>query len=216
MRRFNWQFFWGLVLVVAGGLLLLQTTGVLAFNWDVLFGGAVALLGVLFGLTFLSDRRGNWWAVIPGVILLALAAGLEKDTLFPGLVCREGPCFDWDGVLILGGVSLSFWLVYFTDRQKWWALIPAGVVLTLALVDGVSAGGVGEWASGGIFFAGLGLTFLLVAGLAKQRWAFIPMGILLGLGVLLGLTQSAYAGFILGGLCIGAGVYWIYRTARAR
>jgi purine-cytosine permease-like protein len=43
--------------------------------------------------------------------------------------------------------------------------------------------------TGGIFFLGLGLTFLLLAVLASLQWAYIPGVILLVMGVLLGYSQ---------------------------
>jgi hypothetical protein len=56
--------------------------------------------------------------------------------------------------------------------------------------------------SGGVFFVGLGLTFLLVALLAKMRWAYIPAAILLLFGFFIGapfigLMEYAWIGILL-------------------
>jgi len=72
------------------------------------------------------------------------------------------------------------------SRQHWWAIIPGGVLFTLAAVS-VLPGRVGNIDTGGVFFLGLGLTFLLVALLAQHSWAYIPAVILVLLGAVLGL-----------------------------
>ena len=47
--------------------------------------------------------------------------------------------------------------------------------------------------TGGIFFLGLGLTFLLVAVLTSMQWAYIPGVILLLMGAVLDYTATAGA-----------------------
>jgi hypothetical protein len=100
------------------------------------------------------------------------------------------------GALFLAGISLGFWVIYLSNREFWWAIIPGGVLLTLSAVTATDDILVDD-SGGGVFFIGLALTFLLVAWLAKPRenfwWAYIPAGVLFVLGVfLIGPLQSVF------------------------
>ena len=81
--------------------------------------------------------------------------------------------------------------------ERWWGLIPGGVLTTLAVMT-VAAERFGEFQTAGFFFMGLSLTFLLVAVLAGMKWAYWPAGALgvmglLGLGSLLNLANYFWA-----------------------
>src|SRR5204863_8852554 len=91
---------------------------------------------------------------------------------------------DFGGLIFLGGIGLSFWAAYITSpRERWWALIPAGVLTTLAGMT-FAAERFGEFQTAGFFFLGLSATFLLVALLAGMRWAYWPALALAVMGVL--------------------------------
>jgi hypothetical protein len=183
---------WGLVLVVGGALLLLDTFGIFqggALFWTV----ASAFAGALFLAVYITDHN-HWWALIPGTIFLAVAATIGLNSFVPGF--KASP---WSGVVILGGIALSFLLVYLAERGNWWAIIPAGVLATIAVVAFISTGAT-AFASGGIFFLGLGLTFGFVAVLptpyGQMRWAWIPAGILGVIGLLILASQEYLINYI--------------------
>ena len=72
MKVLRSSVFWGVLMVVAGGLLLLEALDALAVGgliWSALFGVA----GVGFAYVFYRGRE-NWWAAIPAGALLGLAA----------------------------------------------------------------------------------------------------------------------------------------------
>ena len=95
---------------------------------------------------------------------------------------------DFGGAIFLGGIGLSFFAVYLTDRvERWWALIPGGVLVTLAGVT-IAAQRFGEFQTAGFFFFGLAITFLLVALLAGMRWAYWP-ALVLGIMGFLGIAS---------------------------
>ncbi|MCK4316931.1 MAG: hypothetical protein KAX24_14280, partial [Anaerolineae bacterium] len=154
MRRFEVHVVGGILLIAAGALFLLQNLGVLvigAYLWPFLFGAG----GLVFLYVFLTNRD-NWWAIIPGFVLLSLAALIALEQFAPE--AEE----TWGGALFLCGIGAAFWVVYFTKREQWWAVIPGGVLLTIGLVTGLSSVLEGV-EMGGVFFLGLGLTFGLLS-----------------------------------------------------
>lgn len=202
------RLFWGLVLVIGGALLLLDTFGIFkggALFWTVVTGVA----GLLFVVVYINNHD-HWWALIPGIIFLAIATLIGLDAFLPGF---SGSNFG--GTIILGGIALSFLLVYLVDHRNWWAIIPAGVMATIAIValtSSSTAGGV----SGGIFFLGLGLTFGLVAVLptsvGQMRWAWIPAAILGIFGLLILLAAEAYINYVWPSALILAGLLLVIRS----
>ena len=166
-------------MIVAGVLFLLQSLGVIQFA-DIIWGILLGLAGVFILSFYFADRK-NWWAFIPGIILLVLAVVIVLATFFPGF---GGTMI---GALFLGGIGMSFFIIYLVRRDFWWEIIPAGALFTLAAVVVVSALGY-ELASGGVFFFGLGLTFALLAFVrtpgGRLTWAWIPALVLIVLGLL--------------------------------
>jgi hypothetical protein len=201
MKRIDPSIVIGLVLILAGGLFVLQTRGILDNVGDVFWGTFFLAAGALFLFTYFT---GSWWGVIPGCVL----AGIGVLILLPESLEMFG------GAVFLGSIGLAFWLVYFTARvERWWALIPAGVLSTLAVVSFLPdmVGGV---ATGGIFFLGLALTFLLVALLAHMRWAYYPAAALGGIGLLASLSAGDITNYVWALVLIIAGGYLIYRNFR--
>ena len=208
MKRFDMRIVFGLVLIVAGSMFLLQ-------NMGIFYGGVSLLWAILVGsagvasLYVFANNRENWWALIPGTTLIAIALNIFLDMISPRMSNIFG------GGIALGGIGLSFWLIFLNRRAFWWAVIPAGVLSSLAVVsitDEIFPGGQTD----GLFLVGLGITFLLLAvlpGYEKQlKWALIPGGIITVIGVLtlpfMKLTLSILFPLAL----IGAGGYVIYKN----
>jgi len=206
MKILTSKIFWGLVLVLGGIILLLESLGVLEGS-EVFWMAILAIAGILFLIAFISNR-GAWWAAIPGVSLLAIAIGLGLDTF--GDIGGETL-----GAIILGGIGLSFFVVYLVERSNWWAIIPGGVLITLAIVAGMEGNDAGM-ISGAIFFSGMGLTFILVALLpnkvGRMTWAWIPGGILFVLAVIILAGIESMFNYIWPIVVIALGLYFILRT----
>ena len=200
---------WGSLLILGGVLFLLQNLGMFEVGgvfWGILFG----LAGVFF-LSIFFQNQANWWSIIPGFTLLGISAQVILDQFAPKLAEMSG------GAIVLGAIGVSFLLVYFADRQNWWALIPMGVLLTLALVSSLDA--FTQIDTGGIFFMGLGATFALVALIprgSETRWAWIPAGILFVLGVFVFAADEALLAYLWPSALILVGVYLIFRSMRFR
>jgi hypothetical protein len=202
---------WGGLLVVGGILFLLQNLGVIHFAgviWSVLF----AILGI-FVISFFFADRNQWWALIPGFFLFDLALLIALNAFFPDFGDTLG------GVLFLAGMGLSFLIIYLFRRDFWWAVLPTGVLFTLAAVVIVSNSG-SDFQTGGVFFLGLGLTFGVLALLpvpgGRMGWAWIPAALLVVMGILITGTAANLAVLVLPAVIILLGIYLIYRTLRPR
>jgi hypothetical protein len=191
-----WSAIPGFTLVGLGTLVLLPES-----NSD--FGGAVFLgtIGLSFWYVYFSSRVERWWALIPAGVLTALAVMIVVAQRFE----------NFGGAVFLGGIGLSFFAVYLSDSiERWWALIPAGVLITLAGVT-IAAETFGNFETAGFFFSGLAITFLLVALLAKMRWAYWPAGVL-GIMGLLGIASLLeFANYFWAVALIAAGGFVLFR-----
>ena len=212
MKRLQSPAVWGVLLVVAGILALLQNFGLLGgfldIVWALMFGAA----GAAFLYVFIADRT-RWWAVIPGGVLLGLAITVLTNTVSSKLGDAIG------GTAFLGAIGLSFWAVYAMDRARWWAIIPGGVLVTLAVVSGIDALD-SSIDTGGIFFLGLGGTFLLLSLVPTERgrikWATIPAAILLIMGIVLVAEAASALSWVVPALVILAGFYFLLRGVRSQ
>jgi hypothetical protein len=156
----------GVLLIAAGVLFLLEALGILPaignLVWIVLF----ALGGLAFLWVFIANRE-QWWAVIPGCVLLGIA----------GTIALSDIAGTWAGALVPAAIGVSFWIIYLTRRDFWWAIIPGGVLISVALMTGF-ADTLPDQVITAILFLGLAVTFLLVYLLptpaGRMKWAWIP------------------------------------------
>ena len=208
MKRFDPRIIIGTLLILAGGLGFLQAFGILRDASDVFWGIVFLVAGGVFLMMFTSGfSSGQWWAAIPGLVL----AGIGVLILLPDSLDNLG------GAVFLGAIGLSFWLVYISGRDRWWAIIPGGVLLTLAVVSALPDTLFGGTDSGGVFFLGLALTFLMVALLANMSWAYWPAGALGVFGVFLFFQSQIYLlTYVAAAALIGIGVVIILRSLRSK
>ena len=207
---FRWlgsRILWGGLLILGGVLFLLQNLKVITFGglfWAVLF----VLVGVFFiGLFF--QGRAQWWALIPGCTMLGVGAAIGLDVLSKGALSALS------GAIILGSIGLAFLFIYLVERAHWWALIPAGTMVTLAVVAFISEA-LPTFDPGGVFFVGLGLTFGLVAILptaqGRLRWAWIPAGVLCVIGLVVLAATANIVNYVWPVVLIAGGGYLVARA----
>jgi hypothetical protein len=164
-----------------------------------------------FGAAYLTDRTRNWWALIPGGIMLFLAV----VTLLVDTVGGE-----WIGAMFLLLIGLVFLAVFLTNRTRIWALIVAYVFGVLSIAPMLAAGGSLAAYFGSVFLFGVALPFyILYFRSADNWWAIIPAGALTSVGVvatvaIAGLindgTSGGYANaFLMGGLAATFAVLWL-------
>lgn len=202
---------WGLLLILAGVLFLLNSMGTITigeYQWAIILGiGGLAFLSI-----FISDRN-QWWWLFPAFALLMVSMIIWVENAFPSV---PG---DISGVIAMGGIGLAFLLVFLINFANWWALIPAGVLLSSAaalLLNMISPG----LESGGLFLVGLGLTFGVIGFVPTEQgrmsWAFIPAIVLLVIGFFVLIASFNLIALLWPLGLIGAGALIIYYVIRGR
>jgi len=211
MKVLGSRIFWGGLLILAGVLFLLDNMGLITIGemiWAILLG----LGGIAFLTVFITDRQ-HWWALIPGCTLVGVSITLFLEFFWPeaGSVAS--------GLIILGSIGLAFLIIYLLNWENWWALIPAGVLLTLAVVavlDEIYP----KMDTGSVFFVGLGLTFaalaLLPNPIGQMRWAFIPAVILIVIGIVMAAVQFPVLSVVFALALILVGVFFLLKAFQWR
>ena len=205
MKRYDPRLWLGVLLVLGGILALLDTMDIIS-NAGGIFCGLIWGAAALVFLYMLINDRQSWWAAFPAFTLL----GLSAQSFLPDSLSQ------FDGLVFFAGISLGFWWVYFRDMvSHWCSIIPGGVLLTLGVVS--SLGEASGMDTGGFFFLGLGLTFILVAllpGGKSRSWALIPGSILLVFGAVIGTAMGNLADYIWPAVLIILGGFFVLRFFR--
>jgi hypothetical protein len=201
---------WGLLLILAGILFFLNQAEIIAigdYQWAII----IAVGGLAFLSVFIADRK-QWWALFPGFALLVGGSFIFLDTIFPQLD-------NYEGVIATGGIGLAFLIVFLLKSENWWTLIPAGVLLSIAVAMGLS-GFVPGLDVGGVFLIGLGITFgilgLLPTQQGRMRWAFIPAVVLILIGFFILIASLNLLSLLWALGLIAAGILILYTVLRAR
>ena len=184
----------GLILVILGGLALLSNFG--------FFQGMSHLVGALF-FAFLGglalrhyQRKHRTGSLVGAFVLFGLAAAAAVSGALSGF-------------FFLGLIGAGFGALYYVDRERWWAIIPAGTLLSLAVVAALDELAP-RYESGSVLFIGLAATFLLLTRLPEdpKRWAIYPA---IAFVVLAILGLSVGGNWLLPLALVGVGVYLLYR-----
>lgn len=173
LKEWGWLFPAG----VFGGLAV--TVALATNNVDTAAVGSPLFFGLLipFAAAYLTDRTRNWWALIPGGVMLFLGLlMLVVDT-------ARG---EWIGSLFLFMVALSFFVVYLNNRTHQWALLVAYILFVLSIAPAMASFG-GDTAGyfGSVFLFAIALPFFIVYFRANENWwAIIPAGVMTTLSVI--------------------------------
>jgi len=207
-KEWGWLFPAG----VFGGLAV--TIALASANIDRAAIASPLFFGLLlpFAAAYLLDRARNWWALIPGGVMLFLAL----TTLLVDSTIGD----EWVGALFLFMIAGSFLAVYLSNRTRVWALIVAYVVAVLGVAPLMSTGGRDAEYYGPIFLLAVALPFFFVYfRSAENWWAIIPAGAITTVAL---VAAFAIAGFIesgneggyanallMGGLAVTFAVVWL-------
>ncbi len=256
--------FWGVLLIGAGALAFLQQMGILqrfpeqAWIWVFVFisllgfasyalsgwkqwgwlfptgvfGGLAAtvalatshagigavvatplFIGLLlpFAVAYFMDRSRNWWALIPGGVMLFLAL----TTL---LVDSAGG--EWVGTLLLWMIALGFLGAYMSKRTRTWALLVAYITAVLGIAPAMASSEAVAPYYGAVFMLAIAAPFFVVYFRSPGRWwAIIPASAmtLIAVIVLAGIAgwirtenEGGYvSAFLMAGLAGAFAVIWL-------
>jgi hypothetical protein len=111
------------VMFCIAGIVAVATYGLLDGGMIATF--VLSLVGIPFLVTFLTNMKQNWWALIPayvlfvvGVMVALIETNVLTDLLIPSYVNFA--------------VAIPFFVVYLVNRKNWWALIPGGIMAAIA------------------------------------------------------------------------------------
>ena len=174
---------WSFSLVLGGLILLLFNFGWLdAYApWPQAVLAAACGVGAAIFFVGYARKHQEWWRLLPGWTLTSLAAMVLTGifaTVDRSLIAAQ----------LFGGLALAFGSIYLTARgERWWAILPGGFMLVLAIVVGASSWVASTEVLAAVLFVGLGLVFFLLYFLDQRRrqwWALIPGSVLLVFGLL--------------------------------
>lgn len=205
---------WAALLIGIGLVLLVYNLGWLA-PWAlwIVYGlaGVCALAALVVAVMGNRSGNGEWWRVIPPWSLFSLAIAL---LILAVPAVPAGMAWPWATTAVLAGQMAAFFHVYRTNpRERWWALIPAGFLLVLSVMQWAATVIVSSDLLTALLFIGLGLVFCtLVPAVpgARQWWALLPASVLiLWGGVLLrsAITADAWLVNLWPLLLIAAGLF---------
>jgi signal transduction histidine kinase len=199
---------WGVALIAMGAFFLAQQFGLFGPVQLPFWAFAFGLLGVIFLVTFVTDRQ-QWWALIPGCVLLGVALIIvnEQNKIIPAQQA---------GALFLFSIGLPFLLIYLVDRRMWWALIPGGVLSVLALITFVSGGNVSGQIIAAIMLFGLAAVFAVLRFVTRSSpymgWATWVAIILAVIGALVLIAGPQAAALVGPAILIGLGLILLVRA----
>lgn len=208
MRQNRWvEVLGALLLIIVGGIFLLQTLGIVPdFNdtlWGIIWSGLFLAGGLVFLAMYVQDRS-QWWPLIPGGALV----GVGLTILLPIGLGLPG---ELSAVALFGCLALAFGVVYLRQpRQNWWAIIPAGAMVALAVLILSTTILPGE-APAAVFFLGMGaifafLYFVEIDGRRYNWWTLIPAGALFSLALVVIFSALGFESLAGSALFLGMGL----------
>ncbi len=120
-RKHWWALIPTYILMVTGAFIAIEP--VLWGEGDAIYW--LAAVGLPFLYLFVTDPAKRWWALIPTYVFASTGAFLIVEPILWG---------DLDGAYWLFAIALPFFAVYVTGpRNRWWALIPGGILASIGV-----------------------------------------------------------------------------------
>jgi hypothetical protein len=214
MKSINWRAIVGVMLILFGSLALLQALDFVHLQGNLaswIFAAIFILGGLIFLYVLMQAPKTNWWAAIPGCTLAGLGLMLALINI-PNFIEQIG------AGIFLASIGLSFIIILLIQRTFWWAIIPGGIMISVALLVGLSF--IDSFNSPWLMFFGFAATFAAIALYTRQpgekfHWAWIPALVFIILGGLMGLEKFELLKFILPAALLLVGGYFILRSLKA-
>lgn len=204
----------GLGLIAIGVLSLLDEFDYLHLEAQLVFAFIFAAIGAGILSKYFRDRQLWQFFVAGGMFFLAFALFVDATQLISD---------NWIGVAILWIFASAFLAVFLRDHRHWWALIPAGLFVTLGTIVALDAIRLTHHdISGSVFFFGLAGTFGVLYLLPNQGkrlvWAAWPGLACLSLALLI-LGDELFRdfwGYLFPALLIVLGGMLVSRSIRGK
>jgi len=202
--------------LIPGGITLFLALVILLSNvvegeWiGALFLFAIALS---FFVVYMNNRARQW-ALLVAYIMFVLS-------LAPAMASFRGDVPAYYGSIFLLSVALPFFFVYFRYGEKnWWAIIPAGVMTTLAVIAGAAiAGWIQDGSESGfanaLLMGGLAATFAVVWLRHAKPWAKI-VTIVLAIIAVTSVFFASYTEIFWPAALILVGAYLLFTAMRPK
>ena len=173
---------WGSVLILVGVLQLVETVTDLS-PWIWIFPLAA---GGLVALGFYLSDRTDWSMLLSAYVAWAIALLIALVTL--NILRDEAVAF-----YVLLAIALPFVAVFYRDRRQWWALIPAYVMLVVAVMIGlIGLGVLDDMLVPAYIMLAIALPFFVVYARDRRQWWFlIPGGVLAVVGLAFLISEAA-------------------------
>jgi hypothetical protein len=177
------RLYWGFVFLLVGGFFLainLELIAGLTGNfWAITF----AVLSLLFFVGYFTGGIKNWGWLFP-----AMGTGAIAATIWLLEAGIEG---SWLGSLFMFCIAVPFWVAYLTNRDNWWALIPAWAMTTIGLIV-ILADTAADEIIGSLVMFSIALPFFVVFFRNRVNWwALIPAWIMTSIGTIILLADTA-------------------------
>lgn len=182
--------FLGIALVVIGGLFLLDNFYYLDMRGEYI-ASIVFLVASLFFYSQYIPNKYNVWGLVLGSISLFIATAIYIGNSY---WIREAMI----GVALFVILGTSFIIAYLRSRKTWGLIIPAGAAYTIGAIIFNEETYMIKYPinSGIIFFAGIGLTFLLLYLMKnderKLGWAIFPAIGCIVMAAIIGMVDGYY------------------------
>ncbi|MEE9512956.1 MAG: hypothetical protein V3V46_02670 [Anaerolineales bacterium] len=177
-----WPLIPAYALWAVAGLLALVELNVL--DGEFLAAYVLSAIALPFLVVYLQNRA-QWWSLIPAYVLLAVAAMilLGETVLLPAT---------FEATFVLTAIALPFLVVYLRNRAQWWPLIPAYVLLSIAVMIPLDELGVlNDFLVPAYVMFVIAIPFFVVYFRnPKQWWPLIPGGIMAAIGLSFLLAEA--------------------------
>ena len=171
MKSKYWHLIIGLVIILIGVLLLLQNLLILNLEEQLFWGIAFIILGAIF-LRVYNRTSPQRSLLILGIIFLLVGVFVSLDAIFFFPTQLFTTAFLW----FIGAIFIS---LYVNKNDRWWAIMPGGILIILGVIVALSAFHLLEgnilWV---IFLAGTSLIFWFLYLTKDEQnrlnWALYP------------------------------------------
>lgn len=204
MKRNLDSIFWGILLILVGGVALahqmdyIDLEALSPMTWVWIFVG----LGLVFLVRYLVSLK-EWGWLFPTFFLEAIALTIW--------LAESGVREAYLGTPVMVAMALPFFVAFLLNmRQNWWALIPAFACSVVAVIITFADRMPGEWIGALVMYA-VALPFFLVYLVNRShRWALIPAFIVAAIGTLSLLSMASNWTGVIVMLAFSAPFFYVY------